>query len=438
MVLDDVVDLFGAGQAGGSVAALAGGTVVAGTDLALTLDVFSSITSEIVATGGSRFDCDVDGTVAVPLYLGPANGFAPDAPLPTPRAGATLTTLPDGRVLLFGDGGAALFNPVDRAWCTDCIIGGDARTEHTATALADGRVLIAGGVVDDAFASEVLLFDGTSFSSIGALERRGAGAARVDDDVVLIVGGIDETGAPSASAFLVNVRTNSMRTAVGTLAVARAFPATASLPNGGALVAGGEDDAGDPLDSLELYRSDETFVGPSFACPSAPTGENLCAKRSRASAVVLDDGNVLIIGGVAVSLDASPPPDGDVFVVSDQRALVSTPTSTSTSRLGSAAARITCGAPPCPILIAGGLDAPHALFRIAASPPALGASDYGGALVEATRDVVQAARSDVAMAALGDGTMLLVGGNDAAAAAQSTTARFTLCEASEGLACPEL
>lgn len=482
-LLDDVVDLFGAGQAGGSVDVLSPSSataVLAGTDLALVLIVFSSITNEVVAVGRARFDCAEAGAVVdVPLYLGPANGLAAAPAPPSARAGATLTTLPPkrsqegeseaGRVLLFGGGGApAIFDASSNTWCTaadeGCLVvdSGTAltRIEHTATTLADGRILIVGGFDVDAgaVAADVLLVDPASaassstgvvrITSIATLERRGAGAAAIDDDTVLVVGGYDGGGAPSADAFLVGAD-GTVRPTIGSLVTARAFAAAAPLPGGGALVAGGEtseDDGGaggggaNLLDSIEIFRSDETFGAPLFACPSAPEGENLCARRSRAQAIALDDGNVLIAGGIAraFALSEDPPPDGDVFVLSDQRALPATQSSsiTGTDRAGATLARIDCGAPPCPVLIVGGLDAAHALFFVAATPPPLGAPDYGGTIVEASRDVVRAAFAGVAAAPLRDGTVIVVGGGNAANVPQQSTSRFTFCEADGREVCP--
>lgn len=455
-VFDDVVDLIGSGQAGGSVDALSAidadaPVVLAGRDLTLSLTVFSVIANEVVATGRARFDCLGD-SVDVPLYLGPANTLAPAAAVPGARSGATLTPLADGRVLLFGGSNdleanglalpaAALFDPIAGTWCTDCLAAADqlARREHTATALADGRVIIAGGALGSgALTDEVVLFDPAeaTFTVVGTLARRAAGAALVSDDAVLVVGGFDEAEAPSASAFLIDA--SAVRAAVGSLAVARAYPAVAALASGDVLVAGGEDEGG-PLDSLELFHADETFGDPLIDCPSAPEGQQLCARRSRAVAVVLDDGNVLVTGGIAVAFDGEhPAPDGDVFLVSDQRALAATatPSALATTRAGAAAIRLSCDGPPCPVLMAGGRDAAHALFHIAGGPPAPGARDYGGTLLVGTREVLLAARAGVAAAPLPDGSALIVGGEDAAGRAQAASARFTLCEQAAGLVCP--
>jgi hypothetical protein len=134
----------------------------------------------------------------------------------TPRAELTASVLPDGSILLVGGIGPAgapladaeLFNPITRS--TEKKPLAVARHAHSATVLADGRVLIAGGSKDEAPSSEqevpspdVELF----VPRYDFVNERPLGTARADhlavplcDETVLLMGGGDGaevyTGAP--------------------------------------------------------------------------------------------------------------------------------------------------------------------------------------------------------------------------------------------------
>ena len=138
------------------------------------------------------------------------------ARMQTPRAELTASVLPDGSILLVGGIGPAgapladaeLFNPITRS--TERKPLAVARHAHSATVLADGRVLIAGGSKDEAPSSEqevpspdVELF----VPRYDFVNERPLGTARADhlavplcDETVLLMGGGDGaevyTGAP--------------------------------------------------------------------------------------------------------------------------------------------------------------------------------------------------------------------------------------------------
>jgi hypothetical protein len=112
---------------------------------------------KVMAAGGA----DTNGPVAFVELYDPATGvWAPTAPLLTPRSSHTATLLPNGKVLVAGGAGPAqsgsspidpvlasveIYDPATGTWTPGGAMG-QPRQEHTATLLASGKVLIAGGV----------------------------------------------------------------------------------------------------------------------------------------------------------------------------------------------------------------------------------------------------------------------------------------------------
>src|SRR6476646_1310382 len=81
------------------------------------------------------------------------------------RVAHTATLLADGRVLVAGGAdthaaldSAELFDPSTGTWRTTGRLG-TSRVNHTATLLADGRVLVTGGISGSAFTNTAELYD---------------------------------------------------------------------------------------------------------------------------------------------------------------------------------------------------------------------------------------------------------------------------------------
>jgi hypothetical protein len=467
VVFDDTaLDLEGKGKTGGEVVALdassaaAGALVVgAGKGFGLSLAVFSALDNTIVANGRQGFDCVAPSsesrTVDVPLYLGPANAFAVAAAPPAGFSGATDLTanaLPDGRVLVVGGAsvatppstGAVIFDPKAAngagAWCTSCVSSPPPpRAQHSATSLPDGRVVVVGGVdASNAAVSDIVVFDpaSTSFSTgVASLKITGHAAAAIDG-AVLVAGGFDGTNANHtvANAFLV-AADGSSATPLQPMLHARAHAAAVTLASDKVLVVGGEDDVG-PLDTLELYDSaTQTFNPPQLDCESRGNGQQLCSKRTRATALVLDDGNVLIAGGTATPLDGdpNPVPSAEVFLLDEERVLVASATDDGFSGAVSLA-RIACAQSPCPTLVIG--PSPFREFTIAASAPSLGDKFYDGHFLDAAHNLASAPSTGGAAASLVDGSVLVVGGLAQDGVSPFGVARFSSCDGGGGLTCP--
>ena len=241
--------------------------------------------------------------------LGPAptGTFSPIGTISMSRADHSATLLPDGRILVAGGvpmpnpratlQTAGLFEPVTRTLVQTRLMT-TAREEHTATLLTDGRVLIAGGH-DYRDGSSTIersaeIYDplqGT-FSPTGSMSaaREGHTATLLASGLVLIAGGADTASTALASAELFDPRAGRF-SPTGSMSIARDAATATLLADGKVLIAGGSDSpllSSTLLDSAEVYDPGSgTFkvVGP------------MTSARYGHSATRLADGRVAIIGG---------------------------------------------------------------------------------------------------------------------------------------------
>src|SRR6266542_6096976 len=179
-----------------------------------------------------------------------------------------------------------------------------ARRGHTATRLSDGRVLIIGGENADGFVTAAEIFDSATgtFSISGNLNtpRADHTATRLSDGRVLIAGGRGALGSlnsteifdPASGAFTSGPNLNG----------ARSGQSATALSDGRIVF-----DGGDAAGSVEIFD------------PSANTfttfGANLLAPRVQHGAALLNDGNILIVGGTAS--DGSPVQSGEILNVAN-------------------------------------------------------------------------------------------------------------------------
>lgn len=165
------------------------------------------------------------------------------------------------------------------------------RAAHTATAVPDGRVLIAGGFVEKGAATgaEVYEPDTGRFSPLPPMTttRHSHTATLLADGRVLIAGGYGERTTTLATAEVFDPATNTFAP-TGSLLAARADHIAVLLENGKVLIAGGLGPGWEFLSSAELY---DPAAGRFF-----PTGSMTVPRESHV-AVRLSDGRALIAGG---------------------------------------------------------------------------------------------------------------------------------------------
>jgi hypothetical protein len=220
----------------------------------------------VLVVGGSDFSDGFNNLATAEIYDPITGRFTATGSMAQGRAGHTATLLADGRVLITGGfGGGTL--PLASAEIYDPATGkftptGSmtvARMNHTATLLAGGTVLVTGGadsmsnVLSSAEIYDVI--SGT-FHAIASMTapRQWQTATTLGDDRVLIVGGVRGGSSPgpatSATAEIYDPSTGRF-SATGTMKTAR-YSHTATLLNTGQVVVAG----GVGTNSLEVYWPD--------------------------------------------------------------------------------------------------------------------------------------------------------------------------------------
>lgn len=218
---------------------------------------------------------DAGSLTSLEVFDPVAGTFSPAGELTAGRALQSATLLADGRVLFAGGGvidngsgedtqpplaSAEIYDPVTGVSAATGDMSGP-RSMHVATLLADGTVLITGGIDGTIGLATAERYDPATgtFTTLGTLTEPRAGhtATLLDDGRVLVVGGVDPQGAGMTSAELVDPATGAT-TATGSMTMARGLHSAALLPSGDVLIVGGELDqvsveGADPLGTPERY-----------------------------------------------------------------------------------------------------------------------------------------------------------------------------------------
>ena len=188
-----------------------------------------------------------------------------------------------------------IFDTRTRTWRTAPPLA-VARSDARATALRDGRVLVAGGHNGPQLLSSVEIFDpkdGTwSVAATLPLARSQFTLFTLPDGRVFAGGGLEAPGIPSRSTAIYDPATNAW-TDGPALAIARVLHTDAQLADGSVLFIGGQNAAGG---SVERYDPRTNTIA---------TFATLNDTRMLAQAAALPDGSVLVTGGVSPQGDAN-------------------------------------------------------------------------------------------------------------------------------------
>jgi RHS repeat-associated protein len=207
-------------------------------------------------------------------------------PVQTPAPeGQTTTLLADGRLLIVG--GVGPEGMLSSAVINDPLTGArvplpnmhEARAWHSASVLPDGRVFIFGGIGSGGRASKSLeIFDPTTLSfallpSVGLTARAFHSATLLMDGKLLLVGGVAENGKAADNVETWDFKTRTTTALITRLNFARQKHKASLLADGRVLIEAGVDEVGNRIGAVEAYSPESgefTLAGPIPEINGAP------------------------------------------------------------------------------------------------------------------------------------------------------------------------
>ena len=233
------------------------------------------------------------------IYNPVAGTWTATGSLHTGRFLHSATLLADGKVLVTGGSDSdyrltsstEIYDPALGTWATTGNLH-LARVGNTITLLGNGQVLVSGGEsISGGLFSSAELFDPTT-GTWSATDNLPSGRANhtatlLPDGTVLVTGGVDRNFNSLASSVLFDPTTGKW-TSTGSLTTGRAYHTATRLWDGRVLVTGGNDTDGNYLASSEIYDPNTKQW--------TPTG-SLAVGREYHTATLLANGQVLVTGG---------------------------------------------------------------------------------------------------------------------------------------------
>lgn len=225
------------------------------------------------------------------------------------RINASVTTLPSGVVAVAGgterqgDDWAQvavveLFDPWAKAWRRTAAMR-ESRAEHGATVLRDGRLMVAGGHRGKQMLGSTEIYDPRTETWARAAPlphpRQHFSMATLPDGRVLVAGGFEFPGAPARSSFYYDPARDSWERGPH-LTWEHALHATVVLPNGDVLLVAGQETAAGFAERYDARLGRFVYAG------------SLAQPRVAPQAALLQDGRVVVVGGLPRPILQRPDP----------------------------------------------------------------------------------------------------------------------------------
>ncbi len=229
------------------------------------------------------------------------------------RTSHAASLLADGRVLLTGgqtdnnngDGTntAEIFDPVTQSFTSVQSKMTSYRGGHASESLPDGTVVIMGGYYNDSSQATAELFNPktlrfTALTSRMKMGRSEFGATALTNGRVLITGGNSSRSTDNTAEFF-DPRTRSFSALSSRMTTARGGHGASRLADGSVLVSGGAKG----LWPLVVLKSAEIFNPKTLKFNS--TSATMTTARFWPTQTTLNDGSILLTGGLNVKIDGS-------------------------------------------------------------------------------------------------------------------------------------